>query len=243
MLEAFAWGTFAAASLLVGAAIALAVRVPPRVIGLVTAFGAGVLISAVAFELADEAYRRGGANALAFGMAAGALAFFAADVAVERRGGGHRKRSDGRQNREGAATGLVIGTLMDGIPESAAIGLTLVGGGKIGLPVVAAVFLSNLPEAMSASAGLRKGHSARWILRLWTLTALVSGLAAAIGYVALDGAPDDLIAGIQAFAGGAILTMLADTMMPEAAAEPGNGPFLGVVTVLGFAAAFLLSHL
>jgi ZIP family zinc transporter len=244
MLEALGWGTFAAASLLVGAGIALAVRVPSRVIGLIMALGAGVLISAVAFELADEAFKRGGADALAVGLATGALAFFAADVAVARRGGRHRKRSDGRQNRDDSATGLVIGTLMDGIPESAAIGLTLVGGGKIGAPVVAAVFLSNLPEAMSATAGLQKGgRSARWILGLWTATALISGVAAAVGYVALDGASDNIIAGIQAFAGGAILTMLADTMMPEAASEPGNGPFLGVVTVLGFASAFLLSKL
>jgi ZIP family zinc transporter len=243
MLEALLWGLFAASSLIIGAAIGLAAPVSKRVIGLVMAFGAGVLISAVAFELTDEAFQTGGADAVAAGLALGALLYFAANVAVSRYGGRHRKRSGGQQSG-GAATGIVIGTLMDGIPESAAIGLTLVGGGKIGVAVVAAVFLSNLPEAMSASVGLRaSGRSATWIIGLWALVSAVSSIAALIGFLALDGASDDVVAGMQAFAGGAILTMLADTMMPEAASEPGNGPFLGVVTVVGFAAAFLLSRL
>src|SRR3954447_22168359 len=209
MAEALLWGVVGAASLVVGAGLALALRLPARVIGLIMAFGSGVLISAVAFELTDEAFKTGGADAVAVGLAAGAIAYFAANVAVDRAGGRHRKRSGGQQSG-GAATGIVIGTLMDGIPESAAIGLTLVGGGSIGIAVVIAVFLSNLPEAMSASTGLRKaGHSPRWILSLWVAVTVVSGLAAMLGYAALDGASDNIVAGIQAFAGGAILTMLA----------------------------------
>src|SRR3954447_26359043 len=222
MAEALLWGVVGAASLVVGAGLALALRLPARVIGLIMAFGSGVLISAVAFELTDEAFKTGGADAVAAGLAFGALAYFAANVAVARRGGRHRKRSSG-QPQGGAATGIVIGTLMDGIPESAAIGLTLVGGGSIGVAVVAAVFLSNLPEAMSATVGLRRaGRSVGWIMGLWAGVTVVSGIAAMIGYLALDGASDNVVAGMQAFAGGAILTMLADTMMPEAASQAPN---------------------
>src|SRR3954462_8517805 len=131
MAEALLWGVVGAASLVVGAGLALALRIPPRVIGLIMAFGSGVLISAVAFELTDEAFKTGGADAVAFGLAAGALAYFAAPVAVERAGGRPRQRSGGQQ-AAGAAPGSGSGTLMDGSPEAAASGLTLVGGGSIG---------------------------------------------------------------------------------------------------------------
>jgi len=137
---------------------------------------------------------------------------------------------------------IVIGAVLDGIPESVVIGLSLLSGGGVGLAVVAAVFLSNVPEALSAATGLRKaGRSAGYIIGLWTAVMLVSGLASALGYGLLGGAADNLVAGIQAFAAGAILTMLADTMMPEAFEHGGR--LVGVVTVLGFAAAFLLSTL
>ena len=137
---------------------------------------------------------------------------------------------------------IVLGALMDGIPESVAIGVSLLGGGGVGAPVVAAVFLSNVPESLSAATGLRKaGHSQRWIVGLWLAVTAVSALAAAVGYGVLGGASDNLIAGIQAFAAGAILTMLADTMMPEAFEHGGS--LVGLVTVLGFSGAFVLSTL
>ncbi len=135
----------------------------------------------------------------------------------------------------------MLGTLLDGIPESVAIGVSLLGGGAVGLPVVAAVFLSNVPESLSAATGLRKaGHSPRWILGLWTSVALVSAVAAALGFALLGDASPTVIATIQAFAAGAILTMLADTMMPEAVHHGGSAA--GLVTVLGFTLAFLLSR-
>jgi ZIP family zinc transporter len=135
---------------------------------------------------------------------------------------------------------LIVGALMDVIPESDAIGVSLLGGDGVGVAVVAAVFLSNVPESLSAATGLRKaGHSTRWILGLWTLVAVVSALAAALGYAVLGDAPTDLVAGIQAFAAGAILVMLAVTMMPESFKHGGRA--VGLVTTLGFALAFLLS--
>ena len=137
---------------------------------------------------------------------------------------------------------LVLGALLDGIPESAAIGVSLLGGGEVGVAMVAAVFLSNVPEAMSASAGLKRaGRTTGQILRLWLVVMLASGLAAGAGYVLLQNASPALVAGIQTFAAGAIITMLADTMMPEATEHAGR--LVGLLTMLGFALAFLLSAL
>ena len=130
--------------------------------------------------------------------------------------------------------------MLDGIPESVAIGVSLVGGGSVGVAVVAAVFLSNVPESLSAATGLRKaGHSPRWIVGLWLGVALISALAAALGYAFLGDASPNVIGFIQAFAAGAILTMLADTMMPEAFEH--GGKVVGLMTCLGFAVAFVLS--
>jgi ZIP family zinc transporter len=241
VLEAAFWGFVGGFALLVGAAAGLKLATSQRLIGLIMAFGAGVLISALAFELTDEAFRRGGADAVALGLAAGGLAFFAGDWVVDHQGGQHRKRSGGQQ-QGGSGAAIVVGAMLDGIPESVAIGVSLLGGGGVGAAVVAAVFLSNVPESLSAATGLRKaGHSARWILGLWLGVALISALAAALGYAFLGGASPNVIGFIQAFAAGAILTMLADTMMPESFEH--GGATVGLVTVVGFALAFLLSTL
>ena len=137
---------------------------------------------------------------------------------------------------------MAIGALLDGIPESAAIGISLLGGGNISAALVAAVFLSNIPEGLSSAAGMkRSGRSTAHILGLWGTVTLASALAALLGYFFLDGASEDLIALIQSFAAGAILTMLASTMMPEAYDE--GGQLVGLITVVGFLLSFVLSHL
>jgi ZIP family zinc transporter len=242
MLSAFGWGFLAASSLILGGVIALAWRMPNRVLGLVMGFGSGVLISAVAYELVQEAFdTAAGGGSLALGLISGSLAFFVGDGIIDRMGGADRKSSGGGQ-ASGSALAIVLGIVLDGIPESIVLGLTLVGGGSVSAAFLAAVFISNLPESIAATSGLaRAGWSHSKLLGLWTAVALVSGVAALLGFGVLEDASPNTIAYVLAFAGGAILTMLADTMMPEAFEH--GGKLVGVVTTIGFGVAFALSAL
>jgi len=249
MWWALLWGGVAGGAVLLGALAGIYLKVSAGVIGVVMAFGAGVLISAMAFSLTREAFDKGGALAVTVGLALGALAFFGGDWILDHHGGRDRKRSRGQKGAHGKAGGgsgggmaLALGALLDGIPESAAIGITLLGGGSIGIPMVAAVFLSNVPEAWSSSAGMRKsGKSTRYILTLWLTVTAAAAISSLLGYVLLGLAPDVVVGGVQAFAAGAIITMLADTMMPEAYER--GGPTIGLVTALGFTLSFLLSRI
>ena len=241
MAEAALWGAVGASSLVLGAAIGLAFSIPRPVIGLILGFGAGALISALAFELTEEAFRTGGADAVTIGLAAGALTYFAGNRMIERRGAADRMSSMGEQSGS-SATALLFGAVLDGIPESAVIGITLLEGSGVGIPVLAAVFLSNFPESLSSATGMRMaGHSRRYVLGEWVLVVVVSGASAALGFGLLDGASGNTTGLIQAFAGGAVLTMLVDTMVPEAIKRGGDK--VGLITVLGFALAYLLSTL
>jgi ZIP family zinc transporter len=242
MSGAFLWGLFAGSSLIVGGILALALPIRERVLGLIMAFGAGVLISAVAYELVAEAFETSaGSGSLALGLSAGALTFFVGDALVDRMGGDKRK-SMRRSPGTGSALAIVLGIVLDGIPESAVIGLGLLNGAGVSVAVIAAVFLSNLPEAIAATTGLKAGG---WrpgrIMGLWVLVAVVSGLASLAGYAVFDSAGPGALAFVLAFAGGAILTMLADTMMPEAFEH--GGKLVGLLTTLGFGLAFAISTL
>jgi zinc transporter, ZIP family len=252
VLEAASWGFVGGASLLLGALIGLFASVPVRIVGLVMGFGVGVLISAVAFELTGAAYDRSGAWPVVLGLAAGSVTFYAGDWVLDHTGAGNRKDPTGTDDptsgvtstdvhgASSASTALVLGALLDGIPESAAIGVSLLGGGSVGLAVVIAVFLSNIPESLSASAGMKRdGRSVGYVLRLWVLVVLASTVAAALGYGLLGGAGETTLAFTETFAAGAVLTMLADTMVPEAVDHAG--PAVGLACVTGFTCSFLLS--
>lgn len=240
MLEAAAWGLIAASSLVFGALLTFWLKPGRRLIGLIMAFGAGTLISAIAYDLVEDAADSGRALTLTAGLALGAIAFFVGDWWVDRAGGEHRKRSGGEQ-AQGSSFGIFIGTLLDGMPESFILGAALVTGGGISAAFLAAVFISNLPEAMGATTGMSTaGWSKQRMMGIWLAVVGVSAVSAALGYAltwvwALDG----VLA--QAFAAGALLTMLSDSMMPEAF-ENGGKP-AGLLTVLGFIAAFAMSQL
>ncbi|WP_431946013.1 ZIP family metal transporter [Micromonospora marina] len=244
-LEAGFWGLLAGSALLIGAAVGFFVRVPRRVTASVMAFGAGVLLSAVSFELVDEAHEQGGLLPVAIGAAAGALLYTTANVLLARRGARHRKRSGGEQPSEreqpGSGNAIAVGALLDGVPESVVIGASLLAGGPVSLVTVIAVFLSNVPEGLSSAAGMRQaGRTRRYVFGLWTAIALISGAAALAGYTLLGGAPPEVLATITALAAGAILAMITDTMVPEAFADAHL--LVGLITVLGFLVAFALSH-
>jgi zinc transporter, ZIP family len=239
---AFGWGTLAASSLLIGGVLAVTLDLKDRALGLVMAFGSGVLISAVAYELVQEAFEKAaGGGSLAAGFFAGALTFYVGDLLIDRMGGSGRKSMAGTQ-ASGSALAIVLGIVLDGIPESIVIGVTLLDGNGVGLAVLAAVFLSNLPEAAAATTGLRtSGWTTARVMGLWAFVVLVSGLSSLAGYALFDGASPEALAFILAYAGGAILTMLADTLMPEAFEK--GGAQAGLLTSVGFALAFALTTL
>ncbi len=245
MAEAAGWGLLGASSLLIGAVLGLTLRLPSRLIGLILGFGAGTLISAVAFELTEEAFQLGGADAVAIGLAVGALTYFLGDAAIERRGAERRmkpaRRREGQPSQSDAASALLLGAVLDGIPESAVIGISLLGGGGVSAAVLAAVFISNLPESIASSRGMREeGIGTRHVLITWVVVLLISGISAAAGYGLLEGASGNTVALLEAFAGGAVLMMLVDTMIPE---SQEGGRAVGLATVLGFSLAYLLSTL
>ncbi len=244
-VQAGLWGLFAGGMLVVGAAIAWITTVPRVVVATVMAFGSGVLFSALAFDLVDEAERSGGLTATIVGLAAGAAAYVAANVVLNRRGAARRK-SDGEEQMSeadmaGSGTAIAVGALLDGVPESIVLGLSLLGGHGVGVPVLAAIAISNLPEGLSSSAGMKhNGRSAGYVFGVWVSIAVASGVAGLLGCLLLDGAPDATVSVITAVAAGAILTMVADTMIPEAFAR--TALWTGLITTFGFITAFALTR-
>jgi ZIP family zinc transporter len=238
------WGLVAGSALLLGAAAGYWLRVPQRVIASVMAFGSGVLISALSFDLMQEAYNKGGFRATAFGFLAGATIFTVANWILAKQGAKHRKRSGSlhppASGNGAVGTAIALGALLDGIPESIVIGLTMLEGSTVSKVAVAAIFLSNFPEGMSSSAGMRTaGRGALYIFGIWAGIAAASALGAVVGFTLFQHASGELVAATTAVAAGAILAMLVDTMIPEAFDETHN--FAGLITVAGFLAAFALS--
>jgi ZIP family zinc transporter len=224
MLEALGYGALAACSLLIGAWIGLTGELNRRAVGLVLGFGAGALISSVSFELAEDGVRIGGGASVGIGLAVGALTYYVCDGLVDRRSGG--------------ATGnaLALGAFLDGIPEQLVLGIGIATGDGVSVGLLGAIFVSNLPEAIGASNGMRAaGRQRPTILRLWLAVTIVLTIATVAGFGIADSASGELLGGINGFAAGALIVMLVDSMIPEAARQAGRPA--GLVTTLGFAVA------
>jgi ZIP family zinc transporter len=237
------WGLLAGSALVMGSLVGYLVRVSTTVVASVMAFGSGVLLSAVSFELVEEAHELGGLWPTVLGASVGAALYTGANVLLAAQGARHRKRSGDQQKAEGGSgTAIALGALLDGVPESIVIGISLLGGKGVSAVTVVAVFISNIPEGLSSASGMRKaGRSKRYVFGVWGGIAVISGAAAMVGYAAIGDAPAQLIAGITALAGGAILAMITDTMIPEAFEDAHL--LIGVITVAGFLTAFGLSRL
>ena len=241
VLEGALWGFVGGAALILGAVIALVHEMSRAAVGRIMAFGAGVLISALTFDLTEEAFAAGGTTPTAAGLLLGGAVFVAGDALIGRREMRERARSGRDAPEEGDdPSALALGAVLDGIPESFVIGVSVTQGEGVSVPVVVAVFLSNVPEALSAAAGFRRhGWTPGRSIRLWVMVAIVAAISAALGALIADGLSGQWFAFVNSFAAGAVLAMIADTMIPDAFRDAGR--WAGFITVAGFALAFLLS--
>jgi ZIP family zinc transporter len=274
MLTAALFGLLASSGLLIGAIIGLIASPSRRVVASIIAFGSGVLVSALTFELMEDAFEKGNPYFVAGGFLVGALIYIGASSVLDRlaaasatRDGRHARDVEGsdaegeqaetaaRENNQErgrkdspeaatvSGTALLVGAVLDGIPENVAIGVSLYTEGKgLGFVLLAAVFLGNLPESIGSSVGMRQeGRSRGYILGVWGAATVACTLASVAGYALLGGLPPHLISAVLALAAGGILAMLADTMMPEA--FENGGPAVAFATAVGFLCAAFLSHL
>jgi ZIP family zinc transporter len=238
VISALGWGALAASSLIIGALLGLVRPWPDRVVGIVLAFGAGALISAVSFDLAEEGAQIGDPGYVTLGLAVGAITYYVANAAIERIGGSRRARPS-RPAGDGGLS-LALGAFLDGIPEQLVLGIGLAAGNGVGVGLLAAIFISNLPEAVGSATEMRAaGRTPGTIIRIWIVVAAICTVATVAGYGIADNVSGNFQAAVDGFAAGALLVMLIDSMIPEAARRGGN--VAGVVTVLGFAVAAGLS--
>ena len=242
-IQAGFWGFLGGIALLLGALFGYYIQISKKIIASIMGFGAGVLIAAACFALIEEAFQLGGYDSTLIGFTIGVLIFTGADIYLARRGAKHRKTSDKSRvasDYEESGSAIAVGAVLDGIPESVAIGLTIITGGLVSVATVVAVFISNIPEGISSSVGMKKmGWSKKSIFSLWFIIAVISGLSSLAGYSIFSKFPPDVNAATMALAAGALLTMIADTMLPEAFAKTHE--YTGLIVAFGFIVSFMLS--
>lgn len=247
-------GLLAGAGLFLGALLGDFGRLPHQAIAIIMGFGAGVLVAVLTLELVIESTEHGSTASTAAGFIAGALLFSAINWGLEQRGAADRKRcgacvqQPSEEEIPGSGLAIAVGALIDGIPESMAIGLSVVAARgaetalaetSVSVALVAGFFLANIPQGLSSASGMREaGRSRTYVLGIWAAVALASGLAAVVGAVLFADAGDQFLATITALAAGGVLAMLAETMIPEAFHQ--NMTFIGAITAAGFLVALLL---
>ena len=242
-IQAGFWGFLGGLALLIGAVAGYYLKISQKVIASVMAFGAGVLIAAACFALIEEAFLLGGFDSTITGFALGVIIFTIADIFLAKRGAKHRKTSDKSKiaaEYDESGSAIAVGAVLDGIPESVAIGLTIITGGLVSLATVVAVFVSNIPEGISSSTGMKaSGWSKKSVFGLWLVVAVICGLSSLAGYSIFSKLPPDFNAATLALASGALLTMIADTMLPEAFSKTHE--YTGLLVALGFILSFVLA--
>ena len=229
-------GLLAGAALPIGAAAGAFLKLPVRVVAGVMAFGAGTLIAALALVLMEDAHRHGGLTAAAAGFLAGAVLYTIADSLIKRLLGRRRRAA---KHAEQSGIAIACGSLIDNVPEGVVIGIGVIGAGSASPALLAAVFLSNFPEALASAARMREaGHRAPFILGVWSAIGALCGLAAWAGFLVFSSFSEAGISIASAVAAGAIVAMLVDTLIPEA--YEGAHDFSGLITAAGFLLAFAL---
>src|ERR687885_265550 len=247
LFDSLLWGFVASIPLIAGAILASFVNLKKPIIATIMAFGAGVLVAALTFSLIEEAY--GLVNDLVpvvLGFALGGLSYSAVNHILNRKSSTKsRKRSHGENaggGKDASGIALMIGSLMDNIPENMALGISIVAGGTVNVVLIAAIFISNFPEGLASSQGMKSnGKSTKQILLLWAVVVAIGTVASAIGFSVLANVNKDIVAIALSYASGAILVMLLESMIPEAFEEGGSK--IGMATMAGFAVAFVLGRL
>ena len=238
-LTAAGAGLLAGGALFVGALIAWFVNVPSRVVASVMAFGAGVLISALAFDLVGEAMAESGLWPTVSGFAVGAVVYVGVNVLLDRLNARNKK---GSSEGPGTGTGIAVGALLDGVPESMVLGLSMLGGQGVSIPILTAVIISNLPEGLSSTAELKAaGRKPRFVFALWGGIALAAAISSLLGFTILADAPVELTGFITSLAAGAMLAMISDTMIPDAFRKAHN--YTGLLATLGFLTSLVIHQL
>jgi zinc transporter, ZIP family len=244
-LQAAGWGVLSASGLLIGAVGGYYMSLQHTTIARVMTFAAGVLLAVVAVDLVINARGAASLHWTVTGLLCGAAVFSSVNWLLSRRGAQHRKRcgecveQPEEEQQPGSGLAIAAGTFLDGVPEGVVLGLSVLHHGAPGLGTVAAFFLANIPEALSSSAGMRRaGRSARYVFGVWIGIALMSGLAAAVAGLVLRGTGPAVRGTVEAFAAGAILALVSETMIPEA--FHGSPQFNGLLLVVGFVALLIL---
>jgi ZIP family zinc transporter len=247
-LRAVLFGLVAGVGLPAGAAAALTGRIHHRGVAQVMAFGSGTLLGVVSIQLTIEAQRHSGVAGATLALLVGASFFSGINLWLSRRGAMNRKRcgecvaQPTEAGEPGSGRAIAIGTIVDAVPEGLVLGVAVARGMSPTLAVVVAFFLANLPEALSATAGMiAAGRSRRYVLALWTAAAAITPAAAVVGAVLLVASPPAVQGMLEAFSGGVLLTMAAETMIPEAFER--SPAFSGAIAVLGFACIVALAAL
>ncbi len=239
MIEALLWGAVAGGALLLGAVVGLFVPIPRKITGFIMAFGTGVLIGAASFELLGKIEGREGYSYVIFGFLIGATLFTSLEFIINKKGGKGRKLS--KEKSEGhSGMAIFIGSIMDSIPESVIIGVSLIKENTVSWVIVLAIFISNIPEALSSSVGLRKdGYTKKKILFLWTIVFILTTLSSLFGFIVFKELNELYMYMVSGLAAGGIIAMVASTMMPEAFEE--GGPIVGLLSALGLLCSYVLS--